>query len=381
MVPLARAFAERGDKVCFVVNREAWAWLAEAGLDVRPGGLDMDEMMRRFSDRFPEFHRLSPQDTPDFMFPRIFGQVLAEPMLEDLLPIVESWQPSLVVHEAGEFAAPIAAASNNIPSVTHAFGAVLPPRRVALAGEAVTPLWRTHDVEPRRYGGCYDDARYLDIYPPSIQIEDSTSITAVQLLRPVAFAAGHGQELPDAFKKSEAPLVYVTFGTFFNRNLELLATVVEGLRNLPVNVVVTVGPLNDPGQLGAQPPNVFVARYIPQTELLQHTRVVVSHAGSGTVLAALAAGIPQLCVPQGADQFLNAAACEKAGAGISIQTGSGAGVSVQAHPDTAKVVAHAVTRLLSDSEYTASAHRLKDEIAHMPSPAQVAETLALQLVV
>jgi UDP:flavonoid glycosyltransferase YjiC (YdhE family) len=379
MVPLARAFIERGDEVRWVAPREAWPWLAEAGFDVRPGGLDTDEAMGEFFRRFPEVNSLAPKDTPDFMFPRIFGHVMAEPMLRDLVPIVESWRPSLVVHEAGDFAAPIAAASVGIPSVTHAFGAVLPKHRVALAGEAVAPLWQAHGLEPRTFGGCYDDAVYLDIYPPSLQAEDTPHINPTQLLRPVAFAAGRGDEVPHEMLGSEKPLVYVTFGTYFNRNVSLLTTVVEGIRALPVNVVVTIGPPNDPAQLGQQPDTVFVARYIPQTALLPHTSVVVSHAGSGTVLAALAAGIPQLCLPQGADQFINAAAVAHASAGITIQPETGAGVSIQAGSLTAQAVADAVTRLLSDSQIAAAARRLSDEIANMPSPAQVADTLAARL--
>jgi UDP:flavonoid glycosyltransferase YjiC (YdhE family) len=379
MVPLARAFIERGDEVSWVAPREAWPWLAEAGLDVRPGGLNMDEAMAQFFRRFPEVNSLAPKDVPDFMFPRIFGHVMAEPMLRDLLPVVESWRPSLVVHEAGDFAAPIAAAAAGIPSVTHAFGAVLPKHRVALAGEAVAPLWQTQGLEPRPFGGCYDDALYLDIYPPSLQVEDTTHIEATQPLRPVAFAAGRGEEVPHEMLASEKPLVYVTFGTYFNRNVSLLAAVVEAIRALPVNVVVTIGPLNDPAQLGHQPSNVFVTRYIPQTELLPHTGVVVSHAGSGTVLAALAAGIPQLCLPQGADQFINAAAVSNAGAGLSIQPGPGAGVSIEPGSLTSEAVGDAVTRLLSDSRIAVSARRLRDAIADMPSPARVADILATRL--
>ena len=102
------------------------------------------------------------------------------------------------------------------------------------------------------------------------------------------------------------PLVYVTFGTVFNRDLSLIATVVDGVRALPVDVVVTLGPGNDPAALGEQPPNVQVAEYIPQAELLPRCAAVVSHAGSGTFLAALAQGVPQLLLPQAADQFLNA---------------------------------------------------------------------------
>ncbi|HEY8626047.1 MAG TPA: glycosyltransferase, partial [Solirubrobacteraceae bacterium] len=62
------------------------------------------------------------------------------------------------------------------------------------------------------------------------------------------------------------------------------------------------------------PANAVVERYIPQALLLPHCSAVVSHGGSGSVLATLGAGLPMLLVPQGADQFENAAHCRRLGA-------------------------------------------------------------------
>jgi UDP:flavonoid glycosyltransferase YjiC (YdhE family) len=110
---------------------------------------------------------------------------------------------------------------------------------------------------------------------------------------------------------------------------------------------------------------VHVARYIPQTQLLEHCAVVVSHAGSGTFLAALAAGLPQVCIPQAADQFFNAAACAKAGAGIAVGPDA---LSVEAVRD-------AVGTLLDDTTHRDAARRVSREIASMPSPSDVVDKL------
>ena len=67
------------------------------------------------------------------------------------------------------------------------------------------------------------------------------------------------------------------------------------------------------GSSVSQPGRVRVERYVPQALVLPNRDVVISHAESGSVLAAAAQGLPQLCLPQGADQFLNAAAVESAG--------------------------------------------------------------------
>jgi MGT family glycosyltransferase len=161
------------------------------------------------------------------------------------------------------------------------------------------------------------------------------------------------------------PLVYVTFGTVWNRDVELIAQVVEGVRQLPVQVVVTLGAGRDTSALGEQPPNVHVADFIPQADLLPRCAAVVSHAGSGTFLAGLAAGLPQLFLPQAADQFLNAEAGARGGTGITIPPGS----------VTADRVRLELERLLAEPSFRAQAERVGEEIAAMPPPAVAVEAI------
>jgi UDP:flavonoid glycosyltransferase YjiC (YdhE family) len=101
--------------------------------------------------------------------------------------------------------------------------------------------------------------------------------------------------------------------------------------------------------------------------VLPHTDVVVSHAGSGTVLAVLGHGLPQLCVPQGADQFRNAAGVNRAGAGIRMSP----------QEATPAAVADGVRRLLAEPEFAAAARRVSAQIADMPSPEEVVGVLEL----
>ena len=154
------------------------------------------------------------------------------------------------------------------------------------------------------------------------------------------------------------PLAYATFGTVFSGDAGPLRTVVEGLRELPLRVVATTGPLADPADLGPQPDNVRVERFVPQAELLPRCALVASHAGSGTFLGALAHGVPQLLAPQGADQFLNAEAGDWAGVGIRLTPGE---------LDPARV-REAAERLLADGSFAARARALAREIAAMPDP-------------
>jgi UDP:flavonoid glycosyltransferase YjiC (YdhE family) len=82
--------------------------------------------------------------------------------------------------------------------------------------------------------------------------------------------------------------------------------VVEGLRKLPVRVLATVGVNIDPASIPVIADNVRIERFVPQSAVLPHCDLVVNHAGSGSVIGALAHDIPVIALPMGADQELNA---------------------------------------------------------------------------
>ena len=341
--------------------------LESAGFEAEAAGLGHAESHSELARRFPDMRDASPAERLAFTFPRLFGTVRAPPMLADLLPIVERFGPSIVIRDAGEFAAPIAAALACVPSLTHSYGRLIPAERINLVSDRVAGLWVANGLEPRAYGGSYDDL-YLDIYPPSMQSSEMDHVPAVQSLRPAAYATPGGDAPLEWLQRSSLPLIYLTFGTVYNKDTELFSTIVRGLRALSARLLVTVGPSGDPALLGEQPPNVHVARYIPQDQLLGHCAAVASHAGSGTFLAALSHGLPQLCMPQAADQFLNTRACVEAGVGLALE-----GAEI-----TESAVADAGQRLLSDTEFRAAAGRVAEEITHMPPPNEVAQTIVDQ---
>ena len=367
MVPLARALAGRGHEVLWATPADGVEHVERTGIrSVRagPAGITLPADARR---RYPELHQLGPAEMPDVLFGKLFGAIAAPAILAELEPVAHEWRPDLVVADAAEFAGHIVAAQFGVPSVTKGFGPLLPERRVALAGKEVAPLWRSRGLEPRPYGGSYDHL-YLDIYPPILQPGPAAHIPARHLLRPVTHDGDLGSSsssaLPLPGGSSDKPLIYVTMGTVFN-DPGPMRVVLEGLRQLDARALVTVGPRGDPVTLGSQPPHVRIERYVPQTLVLPRCDVIVSHAGSGTVLSTLTLGLPQLCLPQGADQFLNAAAVGQAGAGLSLAP----------HEANARAVHAAVDQLLTDPSFRQAAGRVSTSIADMPSPDDVAVLL------
>ena len=157
----------------------------------------------------------------------------------------------------------------------------------------------------------------------------------------------------------DAPTVYFTLGTIYNMESgDLFQRVLAGLRDLPINVVVTVGRDIDPDEFGPQPASVHIERYVPQASLLPHCQLVISHGGSGSVMGALAHGLPMVVIPMGADQPLNAARCATLGVAHVLDAAAA----------THATVREAVSRVLEDSAYRLAAARIRDEIAASPGP-------------
>ena len=82
-------------------------------------------------------------------------------------------------------------------------------------------------------------------------------------------------------------------------------------------------------------------------------------------LGSLSAGVPQLILPQGADQFSNAAAVAGLGAGEQL-------LGAEANGDA---IAIRAKHLLGDESVREVSRALAAEIAAMPSPEEVARRL------
>jgi MGT family glycosyltransferase len=195
-------------------------------------------------------------------------------------------------------------------------------------------------------------------------LQDLTYLSGVRRipLRPVPFA--EQGELPGWVVEHTKPLVYVTFGTAF-ANVDLMQTAVAGLSDVDAEVLVATGPLVEPSALPDLPGNVHVLPWVPQAELLAHADLVVHHGGAGTTAAAMSHGVPQIVVPQGADQFRNAEIVANAGLGAQLL---GDQFTKEALHETAR-------ELLRDTGVHDAAARIAAEIAAMPHPDDVVPKL------
>lgn len=147
------------------------------------------------------------------------------------------------------------------------------------------------------------------------------------------------------------PLVAASFSTSFQDQKATLSRVIQALGTLHIRAVVTTGPALDVADVPAAP-NVHICRSAPHNQLLRDAALMITHAGHGTVIRSLAAGVPLLCMPMGRDQNDNAARVVARHAGLRIRPTA-----------STSAIARAVRKVLDDPSYHQAARRLGERIA------------------
>ncbi len=158
------------------------------------------------------------------------------------------------------------------------------------------------------------------------------------------------------------PLVVVGLSSSYMQQSDLLRRIAQALSQLPVRGVITTGPAIDPLDVPAAE-NVLVVRAAAHTELIPKANLVITHAGHGTLIKAIAAGVPTLCVPLGRDQPDNAARAKRHGVAVVLSSRS-----------SSATIAKAVRQMLSEPSYRTAADDLGAQIrAEISSGALLAE--------
>lgn len=347
-IGLASALAARGHRVTF------------AGY---PGQRETFEGFGFGFRVLPAAQHAWPLEPPDDWMTVLVDAVWAcDAHLTDLPELVESEACDAVVVDCLMTGALAAAESLPVPTlvlVHSAPGALAPPgggldllalARVndvrARAGlDAVATLWETW----RPFGTLCTSIRELD--PLGDRLPGWLTFTGpIQAPYP---PSGWRWPWPET---DERPVVFASFstGAAWDQSSRVRRTV-EALDDGRHRLVALTG-YADP--TGVRPSaDAAVLRFLPHSEALPRASAAVTHAGHGTVAAALAYGVPIVALPNpAADQPALAAQLEREGAGIALDGESASPAEIAA----------AVRTVLSEPDYAASAYRLGERIAAAP---------------
>jgi UDP:flavonoid glycosyltransferase YjiC (YdhE family) len=357
MLPLLRSLVRQGDDVAVASGPAVEQMLTGAGVSFYRAGTGLDDWFGRLASRTrgAPGDGLPPDRIQHYFVPRLFAEIAADDMVDGVLAAAREHAADLVLFETQALAGPLSAEVLGLPSVHHTIGPRLEPGVVELAADAVSPLWRAFDRDAPRDAGLHR-GHTIAICPPSLEPGHPVSGDTIAL-RPAPLPVRPPQP-------TERPLIYATLGTIWS-DPAVFRAVLDGLASEPVDVVVTVGAGHDPAALEPFPGNAQVTQFIPQAELLPRCAAVVHHAGAGTMFGALAHGLPQLALPQAADNFLNAESLNRSGAGLVLQP-------TEVSPENVRL---AVKTLLDGRAHADAARLMSDEIAAMPSPEEAAAQL------
>ncbi len=328
-----------------------------------------DDSKEERQQRREQMAGLGREEETFFTLQQVFAGVRAERSLPDLLHVIRDWQPDLVVRENTEFAGCVAAERAGIAhaalQITAAWAffleAVGPPLARLRASFGLPP----ENAADVLYRHLLLFPRPLSLWNPSVPMPPTT-----QAFRYAGFSRSGKEELPSwtaALEKQ--PTVYATLGTFDNQRTDILAAILEALREEPINLVLTVGRNRDPREFGDQPPNVHVERYIPHDLILPYCDLVLCHGGSGTIMDALSLGLPMLLIPIAADQPDNARRCMEVGAARVVEPDQGT------ETDLPSAIRDATREVLANPRYRQAAQQLRREIEGLPGLERVVSLL------
>jgi UDP:flavonoid glycosyltransferase YjiC (YdhE family) len=361
-VPVARAALAQGHEVLFSCQQAMLDSVAAAGFHaVDSGGRTITS---------PDFRGpLLPADRGHEanVIRSFFADRVARERAGRLIPIATDWRAEVIVRDEIDFGAAVAAERLGLPHVcviVLAAGGLISP---ALVAEPLNALRSEHGLPADPQLAMLHPYLTLAPVPPTYRTPDDPLPATARHIRPAALDTRSSADTPDPSTlrtldwlaaRPGRPTIYFTLGTIFHQESgDLFPRILAGLTSLDANIVVTVGREIDPAELGPQPGTVHIERFIPQNALLPHCDAVVSHAGSGSVIGALAFGVPLVLLPMGADQPLNADRCD------ALRV---AEVLDPITADPAAVFA-AVTSVLTNPAFRAVAGHLRDEAAAQPT--------------
>ncbi|RZQ66063.1 activator-dependent family glycosyltransferase [Amycolatopsis suaedae] len=402
LVPLAWALRSAGHEVRVASQPDLTGAINDAGLTAVPvgGDLDLADSIRdakRPDGSWPEeTYRFGETDpaklTWDYVHATfgIYSGFVGEwfsndEVIADLADFARFWKPDLVIWDALTFAGPLTARLCGAAHARMVFGVdYLAQMRSVFHRLAATqpehlrtdPLAHWLGYKLRQHARPGEPTRFdeelllgqasIDPMPPWIQLDTGIDYRTMHYV-PYGGRSGFPSA---ALEPPRRPRVLLTLG-LANRALGLpalpLAELLDGVAGLDVEVIATL----DQGQIdsvAAIPDNVRPVPFVALDVVLPSCSAIVHHLGTGSTLAAIGCGVPQLCVRDTmlfwGEDVVAARLADR-----------GAALVVDEREITAQLVHDSLHRIVTEPAFRASALRLQAEMRTFPSPVRLVPEL------
>ena len=342
VTPMVAAAAADGHKVAILTSGDLKGLLAP--FEVLAAGPSMAvsaaETVKRLGRRWAG---VGPEAAEMFAGTRV------DLTFDDACMRADDFGAELIVCDALDFVGPAVAATLKVPWAVHGIAGGMPPQ----FARALDERWASQLAQR----GLTGTARlaYVDPYPDLLHGEGAPLAEDRMPVRIMPYDRSDAVYESPAFGQP-APRVLITLGTTFqDRDME--REFVRSVAKAGFNVLVT-GSADDET---AQAPNVRYVGFMPLARILPDADLVVSAGGTGTVLSALASGLPMVIRPVAADHPINAARAEKLGAARVVTDPADVGAAAQ--------------EVLGDPAFRQAARAVQERNQALPSPAEVLRSL------
>jgi MGT family glycosyltransferase len=404
-LPVARELTAAGHEVLWYCGRLFEPHITRVGAtftpsSVRPKSIDADgDVLQNLEGRKPGLSG----------FKKIILELFIDSIPEyarDVEPIIDDFRPDVIVADHSFLAAPMLARLKGIPSVMFAisplhlssvdtapFGTGMMPSATPLghlrnrALQWVMTNVVFHNVQralvrssakigfPRCEGlfmdwGIQMVDRYLVTTIPEFEYHRGDLPAAVEFVGPMLPQSVDDWTPPSwwpELQESGRPVILITQGTASSDPADLVLPAIEALRNENALVVATTD-RHDPDEVlpvDRRPANLRLERFVPFTELLPKTDLVITNGGYGGVQMSLAYGAPIVAAGLSEDKMEVNTRVKWSGAGISLNTSK---------PDPDKIRAAAL-KVLSEPSYGARARELQAAYARYSGAGRAAEVI------
>lgn len=303
-----------------------------------------------------------------------------------LIALAHEWKPDVIVAEPFVASAAIAAEAAEIPYIqvgypaepweTHGLSEV--ERIVAEEGAARWKrLLELFDVSGVNWPGglaLWPQSPHLHIcfwsrewYGDEAEIYPQTQFVGGMSRPAQSDPPRRFEQLPP-----DQPLVFITLGSTFTNDVAFFVNSARAATLAGAFAIVAYGeselaPDLKP-RLAARLPRCFAVRWVDYAHLFPRLAAIVHHGGAGTTHAAVVYGVPQVIVPHGGDQGLQARRAEASGVGIHVP-------STQANVERLR---QALETVLFDPGFRIRAKNLAGEFAQLGGVMKAADLLERQ---
>lgn len=342
LIPLAAACRDAGHEVILASGGFPDDVLGLRTADIG-GDFSLPRSAIRVALRHPAIARAEMRGTAGHaMVGELFGRANLA-LVEPLQALVEREQPDLIVFEPLAEAGAIVGGRLSIPTALQE-NTLWPATELFRAVRGSSALAKQDIPNPELVIAVTPDSLRPETQPGAIP------------MRPVPFSGGG--EIPDwLLGPGDRPRVLVSRSTLDGPNDgDPGPAVIAAAADVDADFVLV-----RPSTTKGLPPNVRAVGRVPLDRALPHAAAFVHHAGAGSVLGGLAAGLPQLTTPGAGDRRHNTELLAHRGAGLAVEAKA--------------ITAADLTRLLTDESLRAAAQEVAAEIAAMPAPATVVPAL------